>query len=199
MSKKLDTDVCLRELKRSFSSLDIKDIYGKLNYDVVVVACSDFLKSLDYKVINKPIDRNVKTIDGLVNLFYDLKSFNHAGNKCELVSSPKRDLAVFSRFVSARQTELNCTKQQAIADCVFIIKSLFYYEEQLGLNEAVGVWVFGTDKCKWITDRVIRLANKDKEMENSYAVERLVDRYDQDHEDEFKGLLERTKGDKYGR
>lgn len=190
----------LFKLRDQLKVLDTSTLFGDLNYDEIEDSCIEFLSKSDYKVVKKPKNAKIKRVDELRNKFYNLKKFYHVESKCEISSSPKRDEAILSRFVSNRVEELGCSKEKALSDCSFIIESLFKYEKDLGLDEEVGIGVFGTDKCKWITDRVISMANRDNDRINEYMMDQLVVSYGHEHEDEFKGFLERDiKGDKHGR
>ena len=152
----------------------------------VELACVALLKSLGYKVANKNQPRQIKKLDDLINLFYTLMEYYH-NDVCSLVSNRQKDSALFSRFISNRQEELQCTFEDGLQDCANIINALFVYESELNLTLPIGTWIFGSDKCKWLTDKVINILNNNVEMLNEYKISKMVDA-DELRTDEYTGF-----------
>ena len=181
MSKELDSAV--NDIKQTFST---NELFGKnISLDA---ACKKYLELRNYKIIEEPILEDVKTVEDLVNKFYDLMEF-HYDSKVRTAANPKKDVALLSNFVEQRRLSLDTTFRKALVDCITIIKSLFIFKEDLGLNRPIGTWIFGTDKCKWITDKVIVMINEQKDAENEMIMRRMSEQYEEETEKSIKGLL----------
>jgi len=135
-------------------------------------ACVSYLKSIGYKVAEKPILHKVRKLEELVDLFYHCLEFYH-NDVCSLVSNRKKDRVLVSSFMKSRQEELHCSFEESLQDCANIIYSLFIFEERLGLNSSISISVFSPN-CKWITDKVITILNDNKDVENEIKVEQMV-------------------------
>ena len=140
----------------------------------VETACVAFLKSLGYKVAHKKKPRLIKNLDELINFFYSLMDYYH-NDVCALVANRQKDRTLFTRFINNRQEELKCSFEDGMQDCANIINALFVYEADLDLTLPIGTWVFGSDKCKWITDKVISMLNSNVEILNTYKMEKMVE------------------------
>lgn len=136
-------------------------------------ACVNYLKSLHYKVIQKPSLSIVRDLDGLVTLFYALLEYNH-DSICSLVSNRDKDKALLSAFVKSRQEALEIDYNMALQDAAVIMHGLFNHEKSLGLTVPIGVWVFGSAKYKWVIDKVIFLLNVTEDLANAFTVTRLA-------------------------
>lgn len=164
----------LDTLKSKIKNLDSGSLFGDNFVEKEVeTACVLFLKSLGYKVVNKPRQRSVKNIDELINYFYSLLEYHH-NEVCSLVSNKQKDRALLARFISLRQAELQYSFDECLQDCVNIITALFVFEKDLGLTIPIGMWVFGGDKCKWVTDKVISMLNNNEEALNEVRVENMI-------------------------
>lgn len=149
-------------------------------------ACVDYLKSLGYKINKKPILSKVNNTNELIDLFYNFLEFNH-NETCSLISNRKKDCAILSNFIKVRQKELGCSKKECLQDCANIITTMFTYEEELGLTVPIGIWVFGSDRCKWITDKVINILNSSDDLINDAIVTRMVEE-DEHSSEEYTGF-----------
>ena len=148
-------------------------------------ACVAYLKSLGYKVVSQVISYKVSTLDELIDLFYHLMDF-HNNDVCSLVSNRKKDRSILATFITARQKELGYSFKDSLQDCANIINTLFVYEEELALTVPLGIWVFGSDKCKWITDKAINILNNTAVANSEAAVIKMAE------EDEIKNSNEYT-------
>ncbi len=187
-------DILISKVKQLDAPSFLND---KLPEKEVEVACVNFLKSLGYKVANKARPRQIKNLDELVNFFYNLMDYYH-NDVCALVANRQKDRTLFTRFISNRQLELKCSFEDGIQDCANIINALFVYESELDLTLPIGTWVFGSDKCKWITDKVISMLNSNVEILNAYRMEKMVEA-DELKDNEYTGFnfenLRRVHGD----
>ena len=181
MSKELDT--AINKIKQCFETTEL---FGA-NYSLDT-ACRQYLELKDYKVIKEPSLEGVKTVDALVNKFYDLMEFYY-DSKCRKVASPKKDIALLSNFVEQRRIALDTTFTKALAESMLIVKGLFVFKDDIGLDRPIGTWIFGTDKCKWITDKVIDMLNNNKQAENEFKVRQLSSQYEAETEHKLKGML----------
>jgi len=150
----------LKCLYKSLGSLGETNLFGTevVNYTEIDMLCKDYLQYRDFKVIALPKREVIKKAEDLVNYFYSLYRF-HKGSACPLVANRKKDIILISKFVKQRREYLDCSLEEAMQDTATIIEALFIYKEDLGLNREAGIWIFGTDKCKWITDKIISLLN----------------------------------------
>lgn len=173
-------------LKQSVLDLDAPSlITDSVSEKQVEMACVHYLEALGYKVSAKVVSYRVKDLDQLIDLFYSALEYK-SGEVCALTSNRKKDRALFSNFIKQRQQELGCSHAEGLNDCANIIFGLFKFEDQLDLSLPMGTWVFGSDKCKWITDKVINMLNNIGV--NDLVVERMVDRYSMLHEDDYQGF-----------
>ena len=159
-------------------------------------ACVSYLKSVGYKVAEKPVLHKVHKLDELVDLFYHLMEFYH-NDVCSLVSNRKKDRALVSSFIKNRQEELQCSFEEGLQDCANIIYSLFIFEERLGLNSSISISVFSPN-CNWLTDRVITILNDNKDVENEIKVEQLIREQEYKAEENSGFDLEKLRR-KYGK
>jgi hypothetical protein len=148
--------------------------------------CEKYLKFRNYKLAKLPKREIIKKIDDLINYFYSLYAF-YKGNECSLVAD-KKDFIIMSRFVKQRRTYLQCSSQEALQDTAFIIEGLFLYEEELNLDTGVTLKVFGTDKCKWITDKIILLININKTKRNDLKVIQMAKKWSEKEAEAYKGF-----------
>ena len=158
----------LSTLRTSLSLLDNKSLFGD-DLSNIESCCCNYLKYLGYKVAKRPEYNNITKIDDLVTYFYSLMEYHH-NEVCSLVANRSKDLKVISSFVKQRMLELNYSRKAAMNDCALIMTTIFNNEVELGLDRPVGVWVFGTKKCKWITDKAITLLNNNYERFNEEIV-----------------------------
>ncbi len=164
----------LHILKTKILALDeITFINDKVSEKELEKACVNYLKVLGYKVNIKPTLHKVNKLDELIDLFYHLMEFYH-NDVCSLVSNRKKDRSLISNFIKNRQKELGCSFKEGLQDCANIIYGLFIFEDQLGLTSPANLSVFGNDKCKWITDKVITILNSNKDVVNEIKVEKMI-------------------------
>lgn len=192
MSKQEDI---LHVLRDQLSVLDESDLISKPNYTNIEASCCEYLISRGYKVIEQVKYYDVKHVDNLISTFYNLLEYNYP-EKCALISNSKKDVALFSKFVNNREEGLNCTNKQALEDCDKIIRGLFKYEDRLGLNQDIGTWIFGTDKCKWITDKVIQIINNELNSQSDVLMRRLTNTFGSEEDELVTNYLE--EGENYG-
>ena len=165
---------------------DISFLKDNLNEKEVEKACVNYLKSLNYKVVEKPIFYKVKSIDDLVNRFYSLLEYHHT-DVCSFTVNKEKDKMFLNNFVKERQLILDVSYDLALQDTAMIIQGLFSYEEELGLTIPLGVWVFASSKYRWIIDKVVFLLNLEKSSLNDVIVERLVE-LDEMNSKEYTGF-----------
>ncbi len=164
----------LHVLKTKISALDeVTFIDDRVSEKELEKACVNYLNVLGYKVTEKPVLHKVNKLDELIDLFYNLMGFYH-NDVCSLVSNRKKDRSIISTFIKNRQKELGCSFKEGLQDCANIIYGLFIFEDQLGLTSSVSLSVFGNDKCKWITDKVINILNNNKDIGNEIKVEKMI-------------------------
>jgi hypothetical protein len=185
----LTKDSIIGDLKEHISSLDNHALFGedKNVYANIESSCSDYLKFLGYKVAKRPCIKSIIKIEDLVSYFYSLLEFYH-NETCSLTSNKAKDLSIISRFVSKRKEDLKCSKESAINDCATIIKTLVSNEKELGLDRPIGIWVFGTDKCKWITDRAITLLNNNYTKYNEDIMYQRALGWSKTKSDDYTGM-----------
>jgi hypothetical protein len=152
----------------------------------IEISCTVFLKVLGYKVVKKEEFTKISKLDELIDLFYNLLDYYH-NDLCSLVSNRQKDRKIFSSFITLRQEELGCTFSEGLQDCSRIIKALFIYEDLLELSLPIGTWVFGSSKCKWITDKIIGMIDGNQALLNEYVLEKMVDE-DEGKSKEYTGF-----------
>ena len=54
--------------------------------------------------------------------------------------------------------------------------------------EAIVWWVFGTDKCKWITDKVIGILNDGQERQNEERAKAAASRWSAEASKSYTGF-----------
>jgi len=150
--------------------------------DAVEEACASYLKSIGYKVSKNTDYYKINTIDELVDFFYNCLDYYHS-EVCSLVSNRQKDRALFSKFISNRQSELGCSFKDGLQDCANIVKALFIYEDELALTLPIGTWVFGSEKCKWLTDKVINILNNNLESVNEQKVVKMIEDNERNSDD----------------
>jgi hypothetical protein len=171
-----DSERLLEHLREALTGLDTQALF-EVDLDTerrIEGLCEQFLKLQGFKVNKRPVLTNIKHIDQLVDFFYSTMSFYH-GDDMTLIANRGKDMSVMSRFVEQRRTELECSPEVAIGDVAMIIKTLFENEKELNLEFPIGIWIFGTDRFRWITDRIISIINDKYKDANEVAVERMVD------------------------
>ena len=188
MAKKVIQDP-LEELRRSLCATENATLFSKEvdPQKEVEQSCCNYLKSLGYKVSKNPINTNINKVEDLINYFYSLSEFYH-GECLVLTSNKKRDLVMASSFVTQRAEALGCTKKSALHDCVVIMEGLFLNEGLLGLDRPVGLWVFGTDKCRWITDKVISILNDTSQKRDEERARAAAGRWSAEASKNYSGM-----------
>ena len=161
-------------LQSKVKALDSCSLFGDNHAEKEVeAACVGFLKSLGYKVVARPRKRVIKNIDELINFFYNMLEYHH-NDICSLVSNKQKDRTLLTRFITQRQEDLSCSFEDGIQDCANIIEALFVFEDDIGLTIPICMWVFGGEKCKWVTDKVIGMLNDNEEILNDVKLSSMV-------------------------
>jgi hypothetical protein len=173
----------IKKIKELDSPGFLKD---KTNELQIEKECVIYLKSIGYKVSKNITNYKINNIDELIDFFYGLMSYYH-NEVCSLVANREKDKALFSKFIHDRKAELGYTHRQGLQDCANVINALFCHEEALGLTIPVGTWVFGSDKCKWITDKAISILNLNQEVIDEFKVSQLVEN-DEQNSEEYLGF-----------
>lgn len=168
--------------------MDSTQLFGadKEVHKKIEEVCVEYLKYLGYKVVKRPTITTIIKVEDLVSHFYALMDYYH-GEFCSLTSSKGRDLSTLSNFVKYRKTELHCSTKAAINDCAMIMSTIIINEKELGLNRQVGIWVFGTDKCKWITDKAISLMNDDYDKHSEESMLNKAKEFSDRNIDNYEG------------
>lgn len=168
----------LENLLKNADDYREQDLFkDKTKENNLINSCIEYLKTKNYKVIPRPSETTIKNIDNIITFFYEHLDYYY-DNIYSLTSNKDKDRAYVKRFINDRQSALGTTREIAIQECVAIIRALFIYKEELNLNSTPGLWIFGSDSCKWIVDKIINYINSDKEYYNRIKVERMVMEYD---------------------
>ncbi len=186
MSKKIKE--FLNNLKTALLTLDNVKLFGaeETSYKEIEYSCVQYLKFIGYKVAKRPEFKTIIKIEDLVTYFYTLMDYYHS-EFCSLTSSRKKDIAIISNFVNYRKDELGCSTTSAINECALIITTIIQNEKELGLDRQIGIWVFGTAKCKWITDKAISLLNDNYTRQNEAVVYAKAQLFAKQHTNESLG------------
>ena len=186
MSKKIKE--FLNKLQESILALNNVSLFGseEVSYKEIENECVKYLKFIGYNVAKRPQFKTLSRVEDLVVYFYELMAYYHS-EFCTLTSSRQKDIAVLSNFVKYRKDELCCSTTSAINDCALIITTIIQNEKELGLNRQIGIWVFGTAKCKWITDKAISLLNDNYTLQNEAIVYAKAQDYAKQHTDSYLG------------
>lgn len=178
-----------KEVRERLGYLDNNQLFDGIQYtekeieDLFV----RYLKLEGYKVSKRPSMTNIKHIDQLVSYFYSMLEF-YGGEGLSLISNREKDLTIMSRFVKQRQDALGCSSEFAISDCALIIKVLFDIKDELNFDAPLGIWIFGTDKCRWITDKIIGVINDKYQHENDFIIEERARAYEKECEGHYTGF-----------
>lgn len=149
-------------------------------------ACIAYLKSLNYKVVAKPIYFKVKNIDDLLFKFYSLLEYNHESTFLNI--NKDKDKAILTNFIKNRQKNLNITYESTLQDVALLIYSLFKYEDDLGLTVPLGIWVFGSIKYQWVIDKLSFILNSEEELYNDIIVNNMVELDELNTDDIYTGF-----------
>ena len=179
----------LESLKSALSASETTSLFST-ELDIqnsIEKCCCEYLKSQGYKISKNPTNSTIIKTEDLITYFYSLSEYYH-GECLVLTSNRKRDLVMAGSFVEQRIKELGCTKKAALHDCATIMEGLFLNEALLGLDRPVGLWVFGTDKCKWITDKVIGILNDGQERQNEERAKAAASRWSAEASKSYTGF-----------
>ncbi len=172
-------------MKKETADNLISDIENNINVGFLSVdneslakTCKKFLIHMGYKVIDpiKYTYPNIKKLDDLFDLFYNLLEYNHP----ELVDAHRnmnRDRALAKRFLDSRMDAGNLNKKQALCECAEIIKTVFDREDDFNFNLPLSFEMFGQQSAGWITKKAIYIMNSEKEKRDIKIVEGIQDKY----------------------
>jgi len=183
------TAAYLDTFKQLLFDLEQRDLFGgsvKTEADLEAL-CIDFLKSRDYSIVKKPVRHDLKSVDDLIDYFYNMYAY-YKGNICKLVSNRDKDRAILSNFVKKRSVELSISYKEALIDTALIIEGLFQYEEQLNLKSGPTLALFGWVNCKWVTDKVINLLNSNEYEFLQLKAERKAKLWSEREAKNYKGF-----------
>lgn len=166
-----ELDILIQKVRTLDSVSFLKD---NINEKEVEKACINYLKSLHYKVIEKPTFYKVKNIDELINRFYSLLEYYH-NSVCSFTVNREKDRVFLTNFIKERQIILDIDYDLALQDASIIMQGLFSYEEELGLTVPIGIWIFSSSKYRWVIDKVIFLLNSEESSLNDTIVTRMVE------------------------
>lgn len=158
MCKKLDGFVT--SIKSGVASYFTKDFLANNSDENLIVACKEFLKYKGYKIVD-PINSvsGVSTSQDLVDLFYNLKEYNHSEEPSSY-RNRKIDLRSAKLFVEARMEAGNIIKEQALKECALIIRTLFIHEKEFKFKYPVTIFSLGQKKSGWITEKALSIMNR---------------------------------------
>jgi hypothetical protein len=147
------------------------------DYTELAKYCKEFLLDLGYKVVN-PVNYKFKVtrIEDLFNLFYDRLEYYHP-EMTGVYRNLNRDRATASRFVEARAKASGIDEKYALSECAEIILTVFEYEDEFNFNLPLTFEMFGQVNCGWITDKAVRIMNRDKETKERAIVDKMIDDY----------------------
>ena len=182
MYKKLDS--LIAAIKNGIASYFTKDFLIGNSDDNLVSACKEFLKYKGYKIVN-PITNvsNISTNQNLVDLFYDLKKYNHPEEPSSY-KNRKLDLRSIRLFVEARMEASNVIKEEALKECALIIRTLFTHEKEFKFKYPITIFSLGQKKSGWITEKALSIMNKvsynKREQEAENLRQLVLDKQDLD-------------------
>lgn len=182
MGKKADNLVI--SIKSGVTSYFTKDFLTDKSDDNLVVACKEFLKYKGYRIIDPIVGvSGVLTIKDLVDLFYNLKEYNHP-EEASSYRNIKLDLRNIKLFVEARMKAGNITREQALKECALIIRTLFTHEKEFKFKYPITIFSLGQKKSGWITEKALTIINKvlynKKEKEAEDLRQSVLDKQDLD-------------------
>jgi len=101
----------------------------------------------------------------LVMLFYHLYYLLYA----EELPPPQNkaaDFKIAAAFVKSRQAIAGSkiSKKRALEECALIIKTVLLNKDSFHFNQPLRFWMFGTDTCKWITDKALDIIRIEKHL-----------------------------------
>lgn len=131
--------------------------------------CIELIKAAGYKVVN-PVHSNeyvsIDKLDKLVEYFYQRYDFLYP-EKNVPVRNNKRDRAIMSRMIKARQEANGLNKKIAMMECAEIIDTVLSNPNKFKLLFKIGIRVFGQDEMSWVTDEAVGMLNDKKSYELS--------------------------------
>jgi hypothetical protein len=188
--KKLNIDDLKNAIKKALFKTDQENFLSPSvdEFNRLIEACIDFLLHLGYKVV-EPAEYsfNVTKLDDLIKFFNGMLYNKHpewAGGNVNW----DRYRSTAKQFVEQRMKSSNLNREQAMKECVEIIKTIFDHEEEFKFNEPLSFGILGQKNCGWITDKAAHIINKKKMHEGDERHRALILSYDKSYEDEEVGF-----------
>ncbi len=176
----------------------------------VLSLCESFLVGNGYRV-SPPIKVNhtfkLTKYSDLVKLFYDYHSILY-GTALPKSQNEAADNKIASNFVKSRQTAGGATvsKERALQECALIIETVINNLGAFGFDRQIGFWIFGTDSCRWITDKALDMIETERKLISDAELDVRILEYEAALSDEAKGIdidrqfeLVRHRGDFNGK
>lgn len=151
----------LTKIRSALASAGQASLFGDPEADLKL-ACSEYLSSKGYKVVHPRYKTRVKSVEGLVDYFYDMysRSLDRSGEWVPVYRNNRmQDLGTAKRFVESRMEASGIDKETAIKECAEIIKTVVENFDEFGFKKALSFSIFGQDKCAWITQKAMGILN----------------------------------------
>jgi hypothetical protein len=177
-------------ISSALKDLEQEDLFTSLEdkYKVLSLACEAYLKYNGFTVISpKPRNKSIKSLDDLINLFYDLFERYHPGlevNYGILV----RDRKLARDWVNSRSLASGSSKEIAMSECAEVIKTIFEHEDEFKFNMPISFSILGLKSCGWITDKAIQIINRKKLKEEEERSEAYIRKLDEEYDAEPDGF-----------
>lgn len=171
-----------------------------------VTACIEYLRKKGYRVVKAPkCSFEIKTLDDLINLFYNWLEFKFPGVVGKYINYNK-DRKIARLFVDSRMMAGNYDEKHAMKECGLIIETIFKNFERFNLDtNNLGFWIFGQQNLGWVTDVALQIiraqALEKEEMESNKYCEQNYNWYIKTYGPDsliFGGLKEEFDGKEEG-
>lgn len=154
-------------------------------FQKLLESCETLLEKNGRKILHPPkIYSMVTNAKLLVEHFYQTFSFKHPD------MLPKRDeivdLVIAKSFIKRVQEDTGYAYLEAVKLCAELVAVLFKYEEEFNFNNEIytSMRVFGQDKMRWITDKILDIVNNVelKEAKDVMVADKIAEEYLRTHD-----------------
>lgn len=180
-----ELDSSLQALKQN-TFLSKKDIMAS-----IIDCCKRFLILKGYRVVD-PIDSRmdsvykVKKMDDIADYFYMLLNIKY--NPFIAPHRNKtRERVTTKNFIASRMEAGSISRQEAIKECIIIIKAFFDNIDVFNFSGMPDYHIFGQGKLGWITTVLVDIINKSETKERSLKLEERIDTLSDTYSNNWSG------------
>ena len=209
--KKRDLDEAIDKIRDGLSCLDQGSIFSSVvpGYAEIEKACVDYLKILGYG-IRPPykFPAQIKKLDDLINLFYDLYFKKFPGTIPYGGKSESEERKTASRFIQSRIDASGLDKHTAMQECGEIIRTVFENLDGFNFTVPITFGIFGQKNMGWVTDVAVEIMNRKieeyKRIEDEAWADKIMAERSKTHragwtEEELDKALKNLEGEGNGK